>query len=196
MGLEGGGWGEGEFAGLGLPVVVPGAVEVVDDGDVEGEVEVGEGVGGEEAVGVVVWGGEEDREGGGARGGGLGEVVGEVDEALAAHAFPGAVAGDAFGGAAAPEEGVFFGGEGGVGVGGVGGGVGHFVDVVPGGGVEDVGEAGDFALREYGQELVGCLEGGGAEVEAVEVAEIGLVAGGGAEGPVAEEGSLGMGRGA
>lgn len=107
-----------------------------------------------------------------------------MDEALARHAFPGAVAGDAFRGGAAPEEGVFFVGEGRVWV-FVGGIVGDFVHVVPGGGIEDVGVAGDFALGEDREELVGGFEGGGAEVEAVEVAEVGLMAGGGGEGPIA-----------
>ena len=170
---------EAELGVLRRAVAVPGAGDAVDDGDVEGEVEGGDGGG---VVGVFSLGaGEEDGQGGGC---GVGEVVGEVDEALARHAFPGAVAGDAFGGGAAPEEGVFFFGEGRVGV--VGGWVvGDLVDVVPGGWVDDVGVAVDFALGEDGEELVGGLEGGGAEVEAVEVAEVGLMAGGAGEGPVA-----------
>lgn len=53
---------------------------------------------------------------GGAEGGGGGG--GEVDHALPDHAFPGAVSGDGFGGGAAPEEGVVFGCEGFVGLGG------------------------------------------------------------------------------
>ena len=63
--------------------------------------------------------GEEDGGlGKGGGGGGGGEVGGgEVDEALAGHAFPGAEDGDAFGGGAAPEEGVFFFGKGKVRVG-------------------------------------------------------------------------------
>lgn len=180
---------EAEFGRLRRAVVVPGAGDAVDDGDVEGEVEGCDGVGAGGLVGVftvrvVVVGGEEEREGWRAGGWGCGEVVGEVDEALAHHAFPGAVARDAFGGGAAPEEGVFFFSERRVWV-FVGGVVGDFVDVVPRGGVEDVGVAGDFALGEDGEELMGGFEGGGAEVEAVEVAEVGLMAGGGGEGPVA-----------
>ncbi len=181
---------EAEFRFLRRAVAVPGAGDAVDDCDVEGEVERGDGIGvGEGLVGIfaaVV--GEEDGEG---RGAGGGEVVGEVDEALARHAFPGAVAGDAFGGCTAPEEGVLFVGEGGVRM-VVGGVVGDLVDVVPGRGVEDVGVAGDFALGEDGEELVGGFEGGGAEVEAVEVAEVGLVAGRGGEGPVAEKDAEGV----
>lgn len=73
-----------------------------------------------------------------------------------------------------------------------GGGVEDFVDVVPGGRVEDVGESAGFALGEDGEELGGGAEGGGAEVEPVEVAEVGLVAWGGGEGPVAEEDALGV----
>lgn len=107
-----------------------------------------------------------------------------MDEALARHAFPGTVAGDTFGGGAAPEEGVFFFGERRVWV-FVGGVVGDFVDVVPGGGVENVGVAGDFALGEDGEQLVGGFEGSGAKVEAVEVTEVGLMAGGGGECPIA-----------
>ena len=116
-----------------------------------------------------------------------------MDESLAGHPLPGTEAGDAFGGGAAPEEGVCFLREGGVGmvVGGVGG-VDDFVDVVPGGRVKDVGEAAGFALGEDGEELGGGAEGGGAEVEAVEVAEVGLVAWGGGEGPVAEEDAMGV----
>lgn len=98
-------------------------------------------------------GGEEDGEG-------EGRVVGEVDEALARHALPCAVGGNAFGGGAAPEESVLLGGEGGVRVGG-GGGVVGFVHVVPGGGVEDVGVTVGFALREYGESGVRGFEGGG-----------------------------------
>ncbi len=181
---------EAELRFLCRAVVVPGAGDAVDDCDVEGEVERGDGIGvGEGLVGVfaaVV--GEEDGEG---RGAGGGEVVGEVDETLARHAFPGAVAGDAFGGRAAPEEGVLFVGEGGVWM-VIGRVVGDLVDVVPGGGVEDIGVAVDFALGEDGEELVRGLEGGGAEVEAVEVAKVGLVAGRGGEGPVAEEDAVGV----
>lgn len=106
-----------------------------------------------------------------------------MDEALSSHAFPGAVAGDSFRGGAAPEEGVFFFGEGRVWVLFVGI-VGDFVDVVPRGGVEDIGVAGDFALGEDWEELMGGFEGGGAEVEAVEVAKVGLMAGAGGEGPI------------
>ncbi len=98
-----------------------------------------------------------------------------MDEALAGHALPGSVAGDAFGSAAAPDERNIFFAEGGIGVGDRGG-VAGFVDIVPGGGVEDVCKTGDFALREDGEEGVGCLEGCGTEVKAVEVAEVRLVA--------------------
>ena len=48
--------------------------------------------------------------------GGESGVIGEVYHALADHAFPGAVLGDAFGGGASPEEGVGLGGEGAVGL--------------------------------------------------------------------------------
>lgn len=184
---------EGEFGFLSRGVVVPGAGDAVDDGDVEGEVECVYGVGGVEGlVGVfAVGGGEEEREGGGAGGWGAGEVVGEVDEALARHAFPGAVAGDAFGSGAAPEEGAFLFGERRVGM-LVGWVVGDFVHVVPRGGVEYVGVAVDFALGEDGEELVGGFEGCGAEVEAVQVAKVWLVAGGRGEGPIAEEDAMGV----
>ena len=192
---------EAELGGLGGAVAVPGAGDAVDDVDVEGEVERRDGVGrgGQGAVGVfaavVGGGGEEDGQGRGAGGRGDGEVVGEVDEALARHAFPGAVAGDAFGGRAAPEEGAVLVGEGRVRVlfGRV---VGDLVDVVPRGGVEDVRVAVDFALGEDGEEPVRGLEGCGAQVEAVEVAEVGLVAGRGGEGPVAEKDAVGVGCGA
>ena len=136
--------------------------------------------------------GEEDRDG-------VGAVVREVDETLTRHALPGAGRGDAFGGGAAPEEGVLFVGEGRVWVRGggvVAGGVFYFVHVVPGGGVEDVGVAVGFALREDGEGVVRCFEGGGREVEAVQVGEVGLVTGRGGEGPVAEEGAEGVGGGA
>ena len=69
-------WGrEGEFGFLGRAVGVPGAGDAGDDGDVEGEVEGGDGVGGEGLVGVFAVGvGEEDGEGWGVPGDG--EVVG------------------------------------------------------------------------------------------------------------------------
>lgn len=182
------GWGrEAELGVLGRAVVVPGAGDAVDDGDVEGEVEGRDGVGGvrEGLVCVFALGvGEEDGEGGGAGGWDGGEVVGEVDEALPRHAFPGAVAGDAFGGGAAPEEGAVFVGKGRIGMfdGRV---VVDFVHVVPWGGVQYVGIAVDFALGEDGKELMRGFEGRGAEVEAVEIAEVRLMAGRGGEGPVA-----------
>lgn len=119
-------------------------------------------MGGGEGLGAVFgvrgdgrgeWGREE-------HGQGEGGVVGEVDEALARHALPCAVGGDAFGGGAAPEEGVLLGGEGGVRVSRVGV-VFHFVHVVPGGRVEDVGVAVGFALREDGERGVRGFEGGG-----------------------------------
>ena len=121
------------------------------------------GVSGARGDGSGERGGEQDGDGGGA-------VIGEVDEALARHAFPGAGGGDAFGGGAAPEEGVLFVGEGRVGVWGrVGGrgGVFYFVHIVPRGGVEDVGVAVGFALREDGEGVACGFEGGGGEVEAV-----------------------------
>ena len=129
--------------------------------------------------------------GGEQHGDGSGAVGEEVDEALAGHALPGAGGGDAFGGGAAPEERVLFVREGRVRV-GVAGGVLDFVHVVPGGGVEDVGVAVGFALREDGEGVVCGFEGGGGEVEAVKVGEVGLVAGRGGEGPVAEEGAEGV----
>lgn len=186
VGLEVGRGREAEFGVLRRAVVVPGAGDAVDDGDVEGEVEGGDGVGaGEGPVGVLALGvGEEEGEDRGAGGGGRGEVVGEVDETLPRHAFPGAVAGDAFGGGAAPEEGAFFVGKGRVGI-FIGGAVGDFVNVVPRGGVEYVGVAVDFALGEDGEEPARGLEGRWTEVEAVEIAKVGLMAGGGGEGPVA-----------
>lgn len=51
----------------------------------------------------------------GEEGGGGGGVGGQVDESLAGHPFPSAEAGDAFGGGAAPEEGVLLLREGGSG---------------------------------------------------------------------------------
>jgi hypothetical protein len=83
-----------------------------------------------------------------------------MDGALTAHSLPAAAAGDAFGGGAAPEEGVFFFGEGRIGV--AFGGVGvilDFVYVVPWGGIQDVGVAFDFALGEYWKEFVRGFEG-------------------------------------
>lgn len=103
---------------------------------------------------------------------------------MARHAFPGSVAGDAFGGGAAPEEGAVLFGKGWIGMFFVRV-VGYLVDVVPRGGVEDVRVAVDFALGEDGEELVRGLEGRRAEVEAVEIAKVRLMAGGGGEGPVA-----------
>ena len=52
--LEVGGRSEGEFGFLGRAVVVPGAGDAVDDGDVEGEVEGGDGVGGGEGLVCVL----------------------------------------------------------------------------------------------------------------------------------------------
>lgn len=186
MVLEVGGRREGEFGFLGRAVVVPGAGDAVDDCDVEGEVEGGDGAGvGEGLVGVFALGvGEEEGQGWRTGGRGGGEVVGEVDETLARHAFPGAVARDAFGSGAAPEEGVFFFGEGRVWM-FVCCVVVDFVDVVPRGWIEYVSVAVDFALGEDWEELMSGLEGRGAEVEAVEVAKVRLMAGGGGEGPIA-----------
>ena len=107
-----------------------------------------------------------------------------MDETLARHSFPGAVARDAFGSGAAPEEGVFFFGERRVWV-FVCCVVVDFVDVVPWGGIEYVSVAVDFALGEDWEKLMRGLEGRGAEVEAVEVAKVWLMAGGGGERPVA-----------
>lgn len=59
-------------------------------------------------------------------------VGGQVDKPLAGHPFPGAEAGDAFGGGAAPEEGVLLLREGAVRMVVSGRGVEDFVDVVPG----------------------------------------------------------------
>lgn len=127
---------------------------------------------------------EEDGQGRRADGWDGGEVVGEVDETLPSHTFPGAVAGDAFGGGAAPEEGVFFFGKRGVRM-FVRRAVVDFVYVVPWRGVEYISVAVDFALGEDGEKPMGGLEGRGAEVEAVEIAKVRLMAGGGGEGPVA-----------
>lgn len=114
-----------------------------------------------------------------------------MDETLARHAFPGSFGGDAFGSRAAPEEGVVFLGEGRVWS------IGRrvvfgFVHVVPCARVEDVVEAVGFALAEDGDEVVGCFEGGRAEVQAVEVGHVGLVADVGGEGPVLEEWAEGV----
>lgn len=109
VGLEGGWRGESEFGVLVSAVVVPGAGYAVDDGDVEGEVEGGDGVGGEGLVVVFSReGGVREEKGEGWRVDVCGEVVGEVDGALATHSLPGALPGNAFGGGAAPEEGIFF----------------------------------------------------------------------------------------
>lgn len=103
-----------------------------------------------------------------------------MDEPLAGHALPFAEAGEAFRGGTSPEEGVAFLGERWVvvQVGGVGGGRVHgFVHVVPGRRVADVSVAVCFGLGEDRVEGMGGFEGGGGEVEAVEVSEVGLVAG-------------------
>ncbi len=131
--------------------------------------------------------------------GGGSEVVSHVDEALTGHATPAVVAGgDAFGCCAAPEEGVLFGAPVRVWVargivilarcaGGRGGGVDGFVHVVPGGRVEDVVVGVGFGLGEDGAKDIGGFEGGGGEVEAVKVGQIGLVAYICGEGPVGDE---------
>lgn len=107
-----------------------------------------------------------------------------MDETLAGHSFPGAVARDAFGCGAAPEEGVFFFGEWWVWM-FVRCAVVDFVDVIPRGGIEYVSVAVNFALGEDWEEPMRGFEGRRAEVEAVEVAEVRLMAGGGGERPVA-----------
>ena len=107
--LEVGWGGETEFGVLGSAVVVPGSGYAVYNGDVKGEVEGGDGVGWEGLV--VVSAGERrmrKKEGEGRRMYVCGEIVGEMDGALATHSLPGALPGDAFGGGAAPEKGVFF----------------------------------------------------------------------------------------
>ena len=140
---------------------------------------------GERLVCVLALGvGEEDGQGWRAGGWDGGEIVGEVDETLTRHSFPGAVARDTFGGCAAPEEGAFFFGERWVWM-FIGCVVVDLVYVVPRGGVEYVSVAVDFALGEDREKLIRGLKGGGAEVEAVEIAKIRLMAGGGGEGPVA-----------
>ncbi len=149
--LEVGRWREAELGFLGRAVVVPGAGDAVDDGDVEGEVQGGDGVGvGEGLVCVSALGvGEENGEGWEAGGWNGGEVVGEVDETLPRHTFPGALARDAFGGGAAPEEGAFFFGKRRVWM-LIGRIVVDFVHVVPWRRVEYVSITVDFALGEDG----------------------------------------------
>lgn len=147
---------------------------------------------GEGLVCVLTMGiGEEDWQGWGAGGWDGGEIVGQVDETLARHAFPGAVAGDAFGGGAAPEQGAFFFGKRRVWM-FIGRVVIDFVHVVPRRGVEYVSIAVDFALGEDREELMGGLEGRGAEVEAVKVAKVRLMTWGGGEGPVAQKDAVGV----
>lgn len=197
MALEIRGVRKPKLAGLDIAVGVPATVDFRDEVDVcDVESQVLEGGRRDRMHGEssAVAGGEVREEDRKARV--LGMVIGEMHEPLACHAFPFAEAGEALGGGAAPEEGFLFLGERGVvvGVRGVGGGrVDGFVDVVPGGGVADVGVAVCFGLGEDGVEGAGGLEGGGGEVEAVEVGEVGLVAGGGGEGPVGEEDAGGVG---
>ena len=106
--LEVGWGGETEFAVLGGAVVVPGSGYAIYNRDVKGKVEGGDGVGWK---GLVVVSAREGRmrkkEGEGWRMYVRGEIVGEMDGALATHSLPGALPGDAFGGGAAPEKGVF-----------------------------------------------------------------------------------------
>ena len=191
--LEVGGRREAELGVLGRAVTVPGAGDAADDGDVEGEVQrvdrvrVGEGLVRVLALGI----GEEDGQGRRAGSWSSGEVVGQVDETLPRHAFPGASARDAFGGGAAPEEGAFFFGKRRVWM-LIGCVVVDFVYVVPGGGVEYVGVAVNFALGEDGEQLTRGLKGRGAKVEAVEIAKVWLMAGGGGEGPVAKKDAMGV----
>lgn len=78
--LEIRGWSEVELSVLGSAVVVPGAGYAVDDGDVKGEVEGRDGIGGEVLVCEFPLLGrmrEEDGEGRASRVGG--EVVGQMD---------------------------------------------------------------------------------------------------------------------
>ncbi len=51
-----------------------------------------------------------------------------------------------------------------------------FVDVVPGGRVEDVSETFGLALGEDGKELMCSSEGSGTEIETMEVTKVGLMA--------------------
>ena len=120
-----------------------------------------------------------------------GEIVGEVDGALATHSLPGAFPGNAFGGGAAPEEGIFFLRERGIWVHG-GSVIEYFVDVIPWRRIEDVGVALDFALREYGQQLVRGFVGCWSKVEAMEVTKVGLVAGRSCKRPITQEDSMRM----
>lgn len=178
---------EPELAGLDVAVEIPAAGDFVDEGDVVAEVESGKVGGGDGLVGVLSRHGgvrEEHRSGESV-------VVCEMDKTLASHAFPVAVAGDAFGGGAAPEKGVLFFVKGRI----LSGGsiIEDFVDVVPGAGVEDVCIAVRFALGEDGEEVVGIFEGRGGEIETMEVGEVGLVAGAGGEGPIAKKEAVGVG---
>ena len=75
---------------------------------------------------------------------------------------PAAVAGEAAGRAAAPVQRTCLAVPTGVALGFVG----DFADPVPGGGVQDVLEGGDFGLREDGEKVVGYVEGVGAVEEA------------------------------
>lgn len=92
VGLEVGLVPEPELAGLVLAVPVPAAGDAIDDSHVEVETECGDGGGREEGVSIGVglgWVWEENGER--VRG-----VVGEVDETLSSHAFPGCVLGETF----------------------------------------------------------------------------------------------------
>ncbi len=124
--------------------------------------------------------------------GGESVVVNKVHETLARHAFPVAVAGDTFGGGAAPEERVFFFCKRGIlGWGGV---VKDFIDIIPSTWVKDVCVPVGFTLGKDGEKIVRIFKGGRGEVEAMEVGEVGLVAGGGRESPIAEKETMRVGR--
>lgn len=133
-------------------------------------------------------------------GGGVGDGVSVVNEALARHAAPLAGAGrDTFGGGATPEEDVLFFSEGRIGMFATVVGVGvivRFVQVVPGGRVENVVEGVGFGLGEDGVQLVRAFVRGGGDIKPVEVGQVGLVTDVGGQGPVGEEGAKGMRSGA
>ena len=103
-----------------------------------------------------------------------------MHEALALHSLPGATDSEAFRCSATPEDGAIFLGIGHV----VADIVGHLVFVVPWRREDDVVECWDLRLGEDGKRLFGWFEGGGRQVEAMEVGEVGLVAEGARECPV------------